>query len=258
MQRLITSDNRRWWALGLIAAAQFMVIMDTSIIGVALPEDAGRPRVLPERPVLGLQRLRRRLRRPAAAGRQASDLLGARRVFIAGWAILLVGVGARRRWPTPPARTRRAGRPGRGAALIAPSALTLLMMLFGASPKELTRRSRSTAPPPRPAGPPGCSSAACITEYAELAVGVLPQHPDRPGRPRATSRAAAGRRRHAAARSTCSARSPSPADLASPSTRIVRAPEVGWASAQTLLPLASRRALLGVLRRRCRPSAASR
>ncbi len=30
-------SNRRWLALGLIAAAQFMVIMDTSIIGVALP-----------------------------------------------------------------------------------------------------------------------------------------------------------------------------------------------------------------------------
>ena len=30
--------TRRWWALGLIAAAQFMVIMDTSIIGVALPQ----------------------------------------------------------------------------------------------------------------------------------------------------------------------------------------------------------------------------
>ena len=36
--------NKRWWALGLIALAQFMVIMDTSIIGVALPriqEDLG-------------------------------------------------------------------------------------------------------------------------------------------------------------------------------------------------------------------------
>ena len=32
-----TPDPRRWWALGLIALAQFMVIMDTSIIGVALP-----------------------------------------------------------------------------------------------------------------------------------------------------------------------------------------------------------------------------
>ncbi len=33
-----TTDSRRWWALGFIALAQFMVIMDTSIIGVALPE----------------------------------------------------------------------------------------------------------------------------------------------------------------------------------------------------------------------------
>jgi hypothetical protein len=36
-----TSSSRRWWALGLIAAAQFMVIMDTSIIGVALPRMQG-------------------------------------------------------------------------------------------------------------------------------------------------------------------------------------------------------------------------
>ena len=30
--------TRRWWALAVIALAQFMVIMHTSIIGVALPE----------------------------------------------------------------------------------------------------------------------------------------------------------------------------------------------------------------------------
>ena len=33
-----SANPRRWAALGLIALAQFMVIMDTSIIGVALPE----------------------------------------------------------------------------------------------------------------------------------------------------------------------------------------------------------------------------
>src|SRR5829696_3320333 len=33
-----TASPRRWSALALIALAQFMVIMDTSIIGVALPE----------------------------------------------------------------------------------------------------------------------------------------------------------------------------------------------------------------------------
>ena len=33
-----TPDPRRWWALAVIALAQFIVIMDTSIIGVALPD----------------------------------------------------------------------------------------------------------------------------------------------------------------------------------------------------------------------------
>ena len=40
----MSDASRRGWALGLIATAQFMVIMDTSIIGVALPriqEDLG-------------------------------------------------------------------------------------------------------------------------------------------------------------------------------------------------------------------------
>jgi hypothetical protein len=35
---LQTAHSRRWAALAAIALAQFMVIMDTSIIGVALPE----------------------------------------------------------------------------------------------------------------------------------------------------------------------------------------------------------------------------
>ena len=32
-----TQDSRRWKALALLSLAQFLIIMDTSIIGVALP-----------------------------------------------------------------------------------------------------------------------------------------------------------------------------------------------------------------------------
>ncbi|KAB2881725.1 MAG: MFS transporter, partial [Kofleriaceae bacterium] len=32
-----SSDPRRWWALFLLCAAQFLVILDTSIVGIALP-----------------------------------------------------------------------------------------------------------------------------------------------------------------------------------------------------------------------------
>jgi hypothetical protein len=34
---IATQDPRRWKALALLSLAQFLVIMDTSIIGVALP-----------------------------------------------------------------------------------------------------------------------------------------------------------------------------------------------------------------------------
>jgi len=134
-----TTSPRRWWALAVIAAAQFMVIMDTSIVGVALPKmqselgfDPGNLSWVFNAYVVAFGGL-------LLLGGRLSDLLGARRVFAAGWGVLLVGslvaglatgVGA-----------ELAGRAvqGIGAALIAPSALTLLMMLFGANPRELTK-----------------------------------------------------------------------------------------------------------------------
>src|SRR4051794_13482966 len=84
-------SNRRWLALGVIAAAQFMVIMDTSIIGVALPQmahDLGfTPQGLPwvfNASVVALGGL------PPLGGR-LSDLFGARRIFSVGWVVLAAG-----------------------------------------------------------------------------------------------------------------------------------------------------------------------
>src|SRR6188768_303884 len=82
---------RRWWALLVLATAQFMVIMDTSIIGVALPDmqrdlgfsPGGLQWVFNAYVIVfgGLLLL----------GGRLSDLLGARRVFAAGWTILIGG-----------------------------------------------------------------------------------------------------------------------------------------------------------------------
>ncbi|TWF79204.1 EmrB/QacA subfamily drug resistance transporter [Pseudonocardia hierapolitana] len=129
---------RRWWALGLIALAQFMVIMDTSIIGVALPHmqaDLGFSQAdlswVFNAYVVAFGGL-------LLLGGRLSDLFGARRVFAAGWALLLAGsvlaAVAGTAW------VELAGRAvqGVGAALIAPAALTLLMILFGGSSRELT------------------------------------------------------------------------------------------------------------------------
>ena len=136
---MATTQTRRWAALAVIALAQFMVIMDTSIIGVALPKiqaDLGfsssslswvfNAYVIAFGGLLLL-------------GGRLTDLFGAKRIFSLGWGVLPPDRSPPA-WPTRP-RIELAARAaqGAGAALIAPSALTLLMMLFGSNPKELTK-----------------------------------------------------------------------------------------------------------------------
>ena len=129
----------RWRALSLIALAQFLVIMDTSIIGVALPElgaDLGFAQAdlswVFNAYVVAFGGL-------LLLGGKLSDVFGARRLFVAGFAILtgasvLAGIA-------DSAGIEIAARAlqGAGAAFIAPAALSLLMQLFGGEPRELTK-----------------------------------------------------------------------------------------------------------------------
>ena len=62
---------RRWLILGVIALAQLMVVLDVTIVNIALPVGAGRPRLLRRLAAVGHHRLRARLRQPAPARRQA-------------------------------------------------------------------------------------------------------------------------------------------------------------------------------------------
>ncbi|MGW4946488.1 MFS transporter [Actinoplanes sp. NPDC004185] len=156
---------KRWWALGLIALAQFMVIMDTSIIGVALPrmrEDLGfSPGGLSwvfNAYVVAFGGL-------LLLGGRLSDLLGARRVFAAGWLILLAGSAVAGLAGTVGVELAARAAQGAGAALIAPSALTLLMMLFGEKPAELTRALALYGAAAPAGGTAGVFLGGVITEY---------------------------------------------------------------------------------------------
>jgi EmrB/QacA subfamily drug resistance transporter len=134
-----TPDPRRWWALAIIAVAQFVVIMDTSIIGVALPEiqralGFAQPDLswVFNAYVIAFGGL-------LLLGGRLADLFGARRVFMIGFAILggaslLAGLASSD-------AVLLAGRAlqGVGSALIAPAALTMLMTLFSHDPRELTK-----------------------------------------------------------------------------------------------------------------------
>ena len=85
------TTSHRWWALGLIAAAQFMVIMDTSIIGVALPEMQADLGFAPQDLSWVFNAYVVAFGGLLLLGGRLSDLYGAKRVFKTGWAVLAAG-----------------------------------------------------------------------------------------------------------------------------------------------------------------------
>jgi MFS family permease len=114
---------------------------------------------------VGVQRLRDRLRRLLLLGGRLSDPLGARRLFVSGWLVLLAGPAvagaAGEVWIELTGRAIQ----GAGAALIAPSALTLLMMLFGHNTQELTKALALYGAAAPAGGTAGVFLGGVITEY---------------------------------------------------------------------------------------------
>jgi EmrB/QacA subfamily drug resistance transporter len=167
MQQVISSTvsyQGRWTALFLLCTAQFMVIMDTSIIGVALPaiksslgySQSGLQWIFNAYVIFfgGLLLL----------GGKLSDLLGPRKVFMLGFAILtsaslLVGLA----WSPGSMNVGRALQ-GLGSALIAPAALTLLMSIF-IDPKELTKAFGFWGASAAAGGSAGVFLGGVITEW---------------------------------------------------------------------------------------------
>ena len=147
--------------------AQFMVIMDTSIIGVALPRiqaDLG----------FDQQSLSWVFNAYVVAfggllllGGRLSDLFGAKRVFLTGWVVLLAGSAVAGLAGSVAVELVGRAAQGAGAALIAPSALTLLMMmLFGSEPKELTKALAVYGAAAPAGGTAGVFLGGVITQYA--------------------------------------------------------------------------------------------
>jgi EmrB/QacA subfamily drug resistance transporter len=123
-------NERRWSALALIVTAQFMVILDVAIVNVALPSiktdlhfsQTNLQWVISAYAILfgGVLLL----------GGRLADLLGRRRLFVAGLALfaassLLCGLS----WSEGSLIAFRALQ-GLGGALLAPAALSLLMTTF--------------------------------------------------------------------------------------------------------------------------------
>jgi len=127
---MVTSDRRKWLALALLSVVQFMVVLDIAIVNVALPsiqDDLG----------FSQENLQWVISAYALVfggflllGGRAADLLGRRRIFLAGLVVftvasLLAGLA----WSEASLISARALQ-GLGAAVITPAALSILSTTF--------------------------------------------------------------------------------------------------------------------------------
>jgi EmrB/QacA subfamily drug resistance transporter len=124
------SERRKWFALGLLSAVQFMVVLDIAIVNVALPsiqvdlgfsEESLQWVVSAYALVFGGFLL---------LGGRAADVVGRRRLFLVGLvAFTLSSLFAGLAWSEPSLITARALQ-GLGAAIISPAALSIVSVTF--------------------------------------------------------------------------------------------------------------------------------
>ena len=160
-----TTHSRRWLILAVIGMAQLMVVLDATIVNIALPSaqqslgfsDDARQWVVTAYALAfgGLLLL----------GGRLGDVFGRKRMFIVGLVGFAVRVGARRpraelrrarRRPRAAGRVRRAARPGRAVAADHD---------LHRAHASARRHSACSARSPAPAPPSACSLGGVLTEY---------------------------------------------------------------------------------------------
>src|SRR4249920_3554751 len=85
--RLFTPENRKWWTLGAVAVGLFMIMLDNTVVNVALPSiqrDLGAGLSELEWIVAGYALTFAAL---LLTGGKLADLLGRRLIFVTGLAI---------------------------------------------------------------------------------------------------------------------------------------------------------------------------
>ena len=125
-----TPDPRRWFALALLCGAFFMVILDAAIVTVALPSIQRKLSFSSVSLQWVVSAYALTFAGLLLLGGRAADLLGRRRVFVVGLAIftiasLLCGLS----W-SPAALIGARALQGLGAAVMTPTALSIIMTTF--------------------------------------------------------------------------------------------------------------------------------
>src|SRR6201988_698073 len=127
---MVATEQRKWLGLALLSAVQFMVVLDLAIVNVALPSIQVDLGFSQENLQWGISAYGLVFGGFLLLGGRAADMLGRRRVFLAGIVVFTVGsLLAGLAWSDSSLIGARALQ-GLGAAIITPAALSILSTTF--------------------------------------------------------------------------------------------------------------------------------
>ena len=132
-RHLITDENRKWWTLGAMCFALFMIMLDNTVVNVALPSiqrDLGASISGLEWTINGYTLSFAVL---LATGGRLGDIFGRRRMFLAG--VVIFALSSATAGFAPDATSLVVSRvvQGVGAALMMPATLSIITDAFPAN-----------------------------------------------------------------------------------------------------------------------------
>ena len=122
--------ERRWWALALLCMTQFMVVLDASIVNIALPTIGREVGISQENLSWVVNAYVLTFGGFLLLGGRMADLLGRRRIFMIGLGIVAVASLFAGFAPNEGVLIAARAAQGLGAAIIAPSALSIVTTIF--------------------------------------------------------------------------------------------------------------------------------
>ena len=122
--------ERRWWALALLCMTQFMVVLDASIVNIALPTIGKEVGISQENLSWVVNAYVLTFGGFLLLGGRMADLLGRRRIFMIGLGIVAVASLFAGFAPNEGVLIAARAAQGLGAAIIAPSALSIVTTIF--------------------------------------------------------------------------------------------------------------------------------
>jgi EmrB/QacA subfamily drug resistance transporter len=238
-------DPRRWSALALLCLAQFMVILDITVVNVALPTigtDLGLDRALLTWVVTAYTLCFGGL---LLLGGRLADVLGRRRMFLAGLGLFTVASLASGLAETGTVLVAARAGQGVGAALLSPAALAIITTMFHGP--ERNRALGVWAAIAGAGAAIGVLAGGVLVEYASWRWVFLINLPIGVAVAAATPAVVTPARPHAISR-----RIDLPGAVAATAATglviygLVEAGSDGWGTPATLVPLAAGMALAGV------------